>query len=95
MKITTPVKSIRSYCLGCSCKSAKEVKLCPIDECELYPYRLGKNPKRQGMGNSAAFAKKARAKSVTSLSAYVVNISASVAPTKLNSSTQLMNREEK
>lgn len=40
----TPIKAIRAYCLGCSCGSASEVRLCPITDCELYPYREGHNP---------------------------------------------------
>lgn len=42
--IKSPVKAIRAYCLGCSDGSAEEVKLCPITNCELYPFRFGKNP---------------------------------------------------
>ncbi len=40
----TPIKAIRANCLECCCGSAYEVKLCPIESCPLYPYRLGKNP---------------------------------------------------
>lgn len=40
----TPIKAIRAKCLDCSCGSANEVKLCPITECPLFPYRFGKNP---------------------------------------------------
>ena len=40
----TPIKAIRAYCLECSCGSANEVRLCPITDCELYPYREGHNP---------------------------------------------------
>lgn len=40
----TPIKAIRAYCLGCSDGSASEVRLCPITDCELYPYREGHNP---------------------------------------------------
>ena len=41
----TPLKAIRLNCLECVCWSAKEVKLCPIETCCFYPYRLGKRPK--------------------------------------------------
>lgn len=44
--IKSPVKAIRAYCLGCCYGSANEVKLCPITNCELYPFRFGKNPFR-------------------------------------------------
>lgn len=50
----TPVKAIRKHCLGCSNDSVKEVKECIIKECPLYPYRLGKNPNRLGVGNKQA-----------------------------------------
>lgn len=40
----TPIKAIRAKCLDCCCGSAKEVELCPIPDCSLYPYRFGKNP---------------------------------------------------
>ena len=43
-EILTPVKAIRAYCLGCMCGQVNEVALCPIKNCELYPYRFGKNP---------------------------------------------------
>ena len=44
MASSSPLKAIRAYCLGCSCGSANEVKLCPIARCELYPFRFGHNP---------------------------------------------------
>lgn len=40
----TPVKAIRAKCLDCCCWQQKEVKLCPITDCPLYPFRMGKNP---------------------------------------------------
>lgn len=46
----TPMKAIRAKCLDCSCGSAQEVRLCPVKDCPLYPYRFGKNPKRAGIG---------------------------------------------
>lgn len=62
MTIITPVKAIRAKCLDCCCGSAQEVKLCPITDCPLYPYRMGHNPSRKGKGgNPAQFAKKSAA----------------------------------
>ena len=49
MKIITPIKSIRKYCLWCCCGSTKEVKLCPIYDCPLHPYRMGKRPNSQAL----------------------------------------------
>ncbi|MDL2217006.1 hypothetical protein LJB81_04680, partial [Desulfovibrio sp. OttesenSCG-928-M14] len=44
IKIKTPIKSIRAYCLNCSGDNANEVRLCVSPQCKLYPYRLGKRP---------------------------------------------------
>jgi hypothetical protein len=49
-KNLTPLRAIRIYCRQCSGESPKEIKLCPIPDCPLYPYREGRNPKRQGIG---------------------------------------------
>lgn len=43
-KRLTPIKAIRQNCLDCCAGSAHEVRLCPILNCPLYPYRFGKNP---------------------------------------------------
>ena len=48
----SPLKSIRKKCLDCSCDSIKEVRLCPITSCALYPFRFGKNPNRKGIGRT-------------------------------------------
>lgn len=40
----TPVKAIRAKCLDCCCGQAKEVRLCPLKKCPLFPYRFGKRP---------------------------------------------------
>jgi hypothetical protein len=50
MKNLSPLKAIRSNCLQCSCGSIREIKHCIITDCPLYPYRLGKNPNRKGIG---------------------------------------------
>jgi hypothetical protein len=46
--IYPPLKAIRRKCLDCCCGSSHEVDLCPVTDCSLYPYRLGKNPNRKG-----------------------------------------------
>lgn len=43
---TNPVKAIRAKCLDCCCAQANEVKLCPVENCPLWPFRFGKNPYR-------------------------------------------------
>jgi hypothetical protein len=40
----TPVKAIRRHCLECSNFQWSEVRRCPIFNCALFPYRLGKRP---------------------------------------------------
>ena len=50
----TPLKAIRLKCLDCCCGSVYEVKLCPSEDCPLYPYRLGHNPARKGLGGNFA-----------------------------------------
>lgn len=46
MRVTkiTPMKAIRAKCIDCSCGEKKEVRLCPIEWCPLWPYRMGKRP---------------------------------------------------
>lgn len=56
-KRLTPMKAIRAKCLDCSCWNVNEVRMCPIHDCPLYPYRDGHNPARKGMGNSSGLEK--------------------------------------
>lgn len=44
-KKLTPIKAIRAKCLDCCAGSQKEVALCVIEKCALFPYRFGKRPK--------------------------------------------------
>lgn len=44
--LQNPVKAIRAKCLDCCGQQANEVKMCPAQDCPLYPFRLGKNPYR-------------------------------------------------
>ena len=45
MKHLTPIKAIRAKCLDCCCWQVKEVRLCPVENCALWSYRMGKRPK--------------------------------------------------
>lgn len=47
-KVTTltPIKAIRAKCLDCSNNQYSEIRECQIKSCSLYPYRLGKRPKK-------------------------------------------------
>lgn len=45
----SPLQRIKQYCLGCA-GTAHEVKLCPVEDCPLWPMRFGRNslaPKRE------------------------------------------------
>ncbi len=46
----TALRAIRYKCMDCSGFKFKEVKLCPVIGCPLYPYRLGRNPAKKGQG---------------------------------------------
>ena len=54
MKRLTPVKAIRAKCLDCSGFQPSQVRNCDITECPLFPYRLGKNPNRAGIGGQTS-----------------------------------------
>ena len=45
MKKITPIKSIRAKCIDCCCGELSEVRECPIKDCPLWPYRMGRRPK--------------------------------------------------
>lgn len=44
--ITSPLKAVKKKCLDCCCGSLNEVKICTIQKCPLYAFRLGENPYR-------------------------------------------------
>lgn len=46
----SPLKAIRKKCLDCSGYNQAEVKNCVIPDCVLYPFRMGNNPNRKGIG---------------------------------------------
>ena len=35
-------KAIRAKCVDCTNHQPKEIRLCPVLDCELWPYRMGK-----------------------------------------------------
>ena len=49
----TPIKAIRKSCINCA-GSMGEVRKCPATSCPLYPYRMGRNPNRRGIGGLGA-----------------------------------------
>ena len=42
----TRLQAIKRRCLDCSGGSKKEVRGCRVRDCDLHPFRLGKNPNR-------------------------------------------------
>mgnify|MGYP003638904376 FL=1 len=49
MHVKRPLlKVIRAKCIDCCCGDRTEVKHCPVTDCDLHPYRLGKNPFNAG-----------------------------------------------
>lgn len=41
------MRAIRLKCYDCSAYQSNEVRECPVTNCPLYPFRLGKNPFRR------------------------------------------------
>lgn len=50
VKRVTPLRAIRLKCLDCCCQQIAEVRTCTITSCELWPFRMGHNPNRKGLG---------------------------------------------
>jgi hypothetical protein len=50
------LKAIRHKCIDCCCGQIAEVKLCTVQRCELWPFRLGMdpNPSRTGFAKLPA-----------------------------------------
>ena len=44
---TNVLRAIRLKCYDCSCYQSNEVRECIVNNCPLYPFRLGKNPFRK------------------------------------------------
>lgn len=45
---TSPMKAIKLFCRSqCCCDDMDNWKNCNITDCQLYPFRLGKNPFRK------------------------------------------------
>ncbi len=67
-KHRTPLKTIRLKCLDCSCGQPREVRLCPVEQCPLWPYRMGVRPghRRAGEANEDARHEKLRARPTVS-----------------------------
>jgi hypothetical protein len=56
-----PLAAIRAKCIDCSAGNMAEVRRCATVKCPLWPYRMGSNPRRAGIGSrTGAPAKKPR-----------------------------------
>lgn len=55
MENLTPIKAIRAKCLDCSGSQPSEVRKCESFGCSLFPYRMGKNPNRGGIGRKFSY----------------------------------------
>jgi len=50
-KKPTSLRAIRNYCRKCVGGGIRAIKKCPHVGCILFPYRMGKDPGRKGVGN--------------------------------------------
>ena len=48
----SPLRSIREKCVDCCAGNKAEVARCQIQSCALWPFRMGRNPNRVGVGGS-------------------------------------------
>jgi hypothetical protein len=46
----SPLRSIREKCIDCCAGNKAEVARCLIQSCTLWPFRMGRNPSRAGIG---------------------------------------------
>jgi hypothetical protein len=52
------LQAIRRKCLDCSCFQPSEVRECPVSTCDLWLYRLGRDPepsRSRGFAKSAGY----------------------------------------
>ena len=49
-KSLTSIKAIRKHCLKCQGGHPSLVRNCDTIDCDLFPFRLGNNPNRKGIG---------------------------------------------
>ena len=56
-KYPSPLQAIRRHCIQCMGGQNHEVRFCTDLECNLYPFRLGRNPNRKGVGGNTSKAR--------------------------------------
>lgn len=54
LELRTPLKAIRWRCLWCCLNSRQEVVFCQNQKCPLWPFRLGRGTKGQGLSPTKA-----------------------------------------
>lgn len=48
------VKVLRKFCLDCMAGGVEAIRECPTTDCQIYPFRFGKNPLPARKGKSGA-----------------------------------------
>jgi hypothetical protein len=48
----SPLRSIREKCIDCCAGNKAEVARCHLESCALWPFRMGRNPNRAGVGGN-------------------------------------------
>lgn len=49
--LLTPIKAIRAKCKDCTNNQYLEIRECKLKNCSLWPYRMGKRPKKEQEAN--------------------------------------------
>lgn len=48
----TPLRAIRKKCMECTCNAPTDIAKCTVTDCTLWPYRLGKRPRRKAVDDT-------------------------------------------
>ncbi len=48
-ELLTPLKAVRAHCRGCCNDQVKEVALCTVTSCFLWPYRFGRRKRARAI----------------------------------------------
>lgn len=64
-KQQTPLQAIRELCLNCSDDNPQEVRICPIKECGLHPFRFGRDRNQRSPSVSIGIAPSSHSVTIT------------------------------
>ena len=53
-------KAIRAKCLDCCCGNSAEVRRCPVEKCALWPFRMGRVQREDGIEETEETAENAQ-----------------------------------